>query len=126
MSGKATKLDTNFSPELVLDGNWGIALQNISTYNSIANINSSNNNFKYFNGTTWKTITIGTGSYEITELNEEIARLMKINNDYDTANDVPYITLSPNLSRLTTEIELNNGYKVDFTGKKLSCKRSWI
>ena len=29
VSGKATKLDTNFSPEIVLDGNWGIALQNI-------------------------------------------------------------------------------------------------
>ena len=94
VTGKSTTLDTSFSPELVLDGNWGIALQNISTYNSIANINSTNNNFKYFNGTTWKTVTIGTGSYEITELNQEIIRLMKINGDYDTANDVPYIEIS--------------------------------
>ena len=39
---------------------------------------------------------------------------MKINGDYDIANDVPYITLSPNLSRLTSEIEITNNYKVDF------------
>ena len=80
VSGKSTKRDTSFSTEIVLDGDWGIALQKISTYNSIANVNSSNDNFKYFNGTTWKTFTIRTGSYEITELNQEIMRLMKINN----------------------------------------------
>ena len=45
-----------------------------------------------------KTVIIGTGRYEITELNQELTRLMKINNHYDTANyDIPYITLSPNL-----------------------------
>ena len=30
VSGKSTTLNTSFSPEIVLDGNWGIALQNIS------------------------------------------------------------------------------------------------
>ena len=39
---------------------------------------------------------------------------MKINGDYDTANDVSYITLSPNLSHLTSKIELTNNCKADF------------
>ena len=115
LSGRDTTLYVNYSPELKLDGTWGLALQNISTYNSIPNIDNTNNVFKYFNGTTWKTITIGIGSYEIDELNSEITRLMKINGDYDSVNDMPYITIEPNLSRLTSEIHLNNGYKVDFT-----------
>ena len=114
LSGKSTQLFADYSPELKLEGRWGIALQNLSTYNSIPNIDNTNNMFKYFNGSVWKTITIGTGSYEIEELNNEIIRLMKVNGDYDNVNDVSYITIEPNLSRLTSEIHLENGYKVDF------------
>ena len=114
MSGKSTTLTNDFSPEINLQGNWGIALMNISTYNTIANVTSSNNKFKYFNGATWKTLTIGVGSYELTDLSNEVIRLMKVNNDYDTANDKPYLWFEPNLSRLTTELHLENGYKVDF------------
>ena len=50
---------------------------NVSTYNTIANVTSTNNKFKYFNGTTWKTLTIGIGSYELTDLSNEIIRPMK-------------------------------------------------
>lgn len=114
LSGKDTELLASYSPELKLKGRWGLALQNLSTYNSIPNIDSTNNVFKYFNGKVWKTLTIGTGSYEIDELNAEIIRLMKINGDYDSVNDIPYITIEPNLSRLTSEIHLDKGYKVDF------------
>ena len=54
VSGKATTLDTSFSPEIQLPENLGIALQNISTYNSIANINSVQTiTSSTSNGTTW-------------------------------------------------------------------------
>lgn len=114
LSDRSTKLSCSFSPELNLQGNWGLALQNIATYNSIANVDNKNNKFKYFNGKAWETLSIGTGSYEIKELSDEIVRLMKLNEDYDEANDIPNLYFEANLSRLTTEIYLKNGYKVDF------------
>ena len=131
LSGKTTRLSTSFSPELIFEGNWGVALQNLSTYNSIANINSSNNKFKYYNGTAWKTITVGTGSYEISELSDEITRLMKLNKDYDIVNDSPYLYFKPNYSRLTTELYLENNYKVDFNipnsiGQKLGYSKTIV
>ena len=49
LSGQSTNLYVNYSPELKLNGTWGLALQNISTYNSIPNIDNTNNVFKYFN-----------------------------------------------------------------------------
>ena len=105
-SGKPTTLDTNFSSEMILDGKWDIALQNILTYNSIAKIDSISNSFKYHNGTIWEVIAIGPGSYIITELIDEIVRLMKTNNNYDTANDVNNSNLPP--------IELTNNWKAHF------------
>ena len=114
LSGNETTLTSSFSPELILNGNWGISLQNIATYNTIAKINANNNKFKYYNGKLWKTLTIGIGSYEIRELSDEIIRLMKLNNDYDAVNDKPHLYFEANLSRLTTELHLSTGYKVDF------------
>ena len=48
LSGNSTRLRYRFNPSLQLNGNWGIALRNISTYNTIPNITSNNNKFKYF------------------------------------------------------------------------------
>ena len=115
LSGKDTQLTSTFTPSIELKGNWALALESISTYNSIPNVTADNNVFRYNNGTVWKSLTLRTGSYEIEQLNAEISRLMKNNSDYDTVNDVPYINIDANVSRLTSIITLTNNYQVDFT-----------
>src|SRR5271169_5295408 len=55
------------------------ALLSLDMYNSIPNIiDGKNNVFEYSvdNGNTWKIITIGTGAYELTAINNEIQRKM--------------------------------------------------
>ena len=115
LSGRDTSLTATFTTSIEIKGKWALALESISTYNSIPNMTSSNNVFRYNNGTTWKSLNLGTGSYEIEQLNTEIVRLMEDNGDYDLVNDVPYITLEANVSRLTSIIKLSNNYRVDFS-----------
>ena len=112
LSGRDTSLSSSFSPAVPLKGNYGIALDHISTYNSITNIDESNNVFTYHDGTGFVDIKIGPGSYEIDEINAEITRLMEANEDYDSVNDVPYVTIAANTSRLTSTIEIAPGYQV--------------
>jgi len=89
------------------------ALLSLDIYNSIPNITESKNNiFKYStdNGTTWKTITLNTGAYELAAINDEIKRQLIANGDDDKA-----ITLTANVSRLTSIVIIENlSYKVDF------------
>ena len=63
------------------DKNYQAALIGFSTYNSIQNIVlNKNDQFRYStdSGSTWKTITIRPGSYEILALNKEIKRQLSI------------------------------------------------
>lgn len=64
--------------ELATDENWVIGLLSLETYYSFANINNTNNIFRYStdNGITWKTITLPPGAYEIEQINSEIKRLI--------------------------------------------------
>ena len=95
-----------------------IALVNLETWYSIANVTSSNNQFKYSTdgGNIWKLVTIETGAYQVEELNDEIQRLMAENGDWDSTGKVYYITISPNLSTLKSVIDITHpDYKIDFT-----------
>ena len=116
LSANRTTLENTFSPSIQLRGNYGIALDYISTYNSIMNVTTDNNEFHYHNGSNWVAIKLGLGSYEINEINSEIVRLMQVNGDYDAANDVSYITIGAKRSRLTSTIEIATGYQVDIGG----------
>jgi len=64
--------------EFGTDENWVIGLLSLETYYSFSNIDNTNNIFTYSidNGTTWKTITLPPGAYEIGQINSEIKRLM--------------------------------------------------
>ena len=110
LSSNTSVLETSFSPELTLNGPHKIAVDYVSTYNSIPNVTLKNFTFEYNNGTSTKTVYLRTGSYEIDKLNEEIIFQMKANGDYDTANDEPYITIEPNPSRLTVTVNVKGNY----------------
>ena len=80
-------------------------------YNSIPNIiDGENNAFKYSvdSGNTWKTITIGTGAYELSAINNEIQRKMIVEGDFDSNNSLCYITITANESRGTSIINRTN------------------
>lgn len=106
------------TPIALSDYDFEIALVNLETWYSFANVSSSNNQFRYSvdDGNTWKLITIETGSYELESINDEIQRLMKANGDWDVINDAYYISISANTSTLKSIIDIVNvDYKIDFT-----------
>ena len=114
VSGKTTTFTNDFSPSIDLKGNWGIALDNLSTFNAIQNVTSENNRLDYYNGTSWVVFTLKPGAYEIDEINEELKQHMQLNGDYDTVNDRSFITITASKSRLTAVIEVIAPYKVSF------------
>lgn len=118
VSGNSTDLTTNFSPPLMFfpEKKYEMALVNLETYYSFPNIDTSNNIFKYNNGTANKTITLPTGSYELLQINTEIQRQMTSNGDWDSTNSKHYITIGTNFATLKSTINITNpAYKVDFT-----------
>jgi len=123
LSGIGSDFTINHTP-IILDPNkkYEAALLSLDTYNSIPNINKGKNNiFKYSNnnGLAWKVIELDTGSYEIDTLSDEIQRILVLNGDYDNINLKFYITISPNKSKLTSIVHIDNpNYKVDFTVSK--------
>ena len=117
-SSTISSWNTPIYPQLLFDdaNNYEVGLVNLETYYSFANINTSNNNFRYFNGTTNKTITLSTGSYDINDINIAIQNGMKANGDWDNTNSAYYITISANTPTLGSIINISNAnYTIDFT-----------
>ena len=116
---KSTQIRTKFNPLIQLDRakQYEMALVNLETYYSFPNIDATNNNFRYSpdNGATWFNIDIPEGSYEITDINDYVQRIMKDNGHYDSTNDVYYITVEPNNNTLKSVVDIGVGYKVDFS-----------
>lgn len=102
---------TPIYPPLNLDeGRWVVGLLCLDTYYSFANITSRNNCFKYSTdgGTTWQTIKIPVGCYEITQINDEVKRILGTNGDN--------VDISPNIVTLGSIVTINNeNFKVDFS-----------
>ena len=106
------------NPICLPDYDFEIALVNLETWYSFANVTPTNNIFKYStdDGNTWKVLHIETGSYEIELLNDEIQRLMRVSGDWDFANNAYYISVSANTSTLKSIIDITHAnYKIDFT-----------
>lgn len=119
ISDKNTRIRTRFNPLIQLDKtkSYEMALVSLETYYSFPNIDATNNNFRYSpdNGATWVDINIPEGSYEITDINDYIQRLMKDNGHYDITNDAYYISIEPNNNTLKAVVNIKAPYKVDFT-----------
>ena len=110
---------TCYSSPIILDPGkkYEAALFSIDIYNSIPNIKSGENDlFMYSidNGNTWKNISLGTGSFELSTINNEIQRQMVVNGDYNE-NSSFYINIEPNISKLTSTVIITHAsYQVDF------------
>lgn len=119
VSDTNTRIRTRFNPLIQLDRSkkYEMALVNLETYYSFPNIDSTNNNFRFSpdSGTTWIGIDIPEGSYEITDINDYIQRIMKANGHYDYTNNQYHISIQPNNNMLKAVLDIGKNYKVDFT-----------
>jgi len=69
LTGKSNVLATTYFPAIDLsDDDYKLGLMNFETYNTISNVNASNNKF-YFDENNVE-ITIPEGSYELQAINE--------------------------------------------------------
>jgi hypothetical protein len=111
-------LSANLNPPYKLDPNknYKVGLRYMAFFNQIVNLDTTNNVFRYSkdSGTTWISHIIPVGSWEISQLNTEIQRLMKIDGNYDSTKDLYYINLIPKpaINKIVIEIT-NTTYKFD-------------
>src|SRR5271157_115029 len=112
LSGTTSNFVTyNHRAQLDPSKKYEAALLSLHMFNSIPNIiDGKNNVFKYSidNGITWKVISIATGAYELTAINNEIQRQMIVEGDFDKNNSLCYITITANESRGTSIINITN------------------
>src|SRR5271169_1428018 len=119
LSGTTSNFVTyNHHGQLDPNKKYEAALLSLDMYNSIPNIiNGKNNVFEYSvdSGSTWKVVTINTGAYELTAINNEIQRKMIAEGNFDKNNSLCYMTLTANESRGTSIINITNpNYQVAF------------
>src|SRR5580692_760055 len=115
LNGSTSDFTISHNSVMLMPGRkYEAALLSLDVYNSIPNVTVGKNNiFKYSvdNGVNWKIIAFKTGAYELQEINKEIKRQMKSNDDNDAA-----ITIVANVSRLTSIINIaSENYKIDFS-----------
>ena len=93
--GGSVSVQTVFTPPLYLKigRDYELAMVNLETYYSFANIRADNSSLKWSGdgGTTWTLLHIPTGCYELKAINSEIIRMRGGNSD---------ITILPNVNTL--------------------------
>ena len=86
LTGKSSVLTTTYFPAIDLsDDDYELGLMNFETYNTIPNVNASNNKF-YFDEDDVE-ITIPEGSYELQAINEFLRRTIRKRVEYVVNND---------------------------------------
>jgi len=82
----------NFYPPLTLPSNYSydVGLARVDTWNSIHNIKAvyNNNTLRYSpdTGTTWKTLVLPDGNYEIEDIDTALKNFMYDNGDFNNTN----------------------------------------
>lgn len=112
VSGNDSQILTRFNPPLQLKESktYEMALVNLETYNSIPNIHTGNNSFRYSpdDGANWFPIALSTGSYDIEDINNEIQRRLRLNKHKTK------IIIDANRATLRATLTLARHYQVDF------------
>lgn len=107
VTGSSQHLITAFNPPLLINESkqYEVALINANVWYSWFNITPKNNQFKFYDGSTWTTITIPPGAYNVTDINKYIKKRLP---------DEDGIMIEPNFNTLHSELSLTHGYQVDF------------
>lgn len=113
LTGHSSELSANFYPPVELNPNnrYGLALMGFYTYNSIFNVDESNNCFAYLpNQSNEATILkIPPGAYEISEIHTAMLEALKASTK-DASENI--FSLKANNSTLKCEME--SKYTIDF------------
>lgn len=121
LSGQSSVLYADFYPPIELDRShrYGLGLIGFYSYNSIHNIDETNNVFAYRKKrkTPVEVIRIPPGAYEIEEIQKVIYNTMKNRNGspLQQENDEKLFTLRANNN--TLKCEIFSMYEIDFTPK---------
>ena len=114
LSDRSSVLTAQIYPPIILKENqdYVLGLVNFESFNSIPNVDSTNNKF-HFNKN--EVITIPEGSYEITDINnylvEQVANVLK--EKPGTDNEKPFLSIKANYNTLKCEIKSN--LDIDFS-----------
>lgn len=89
LSGKESVLSTTIYPPIVLNENeqYVLGLINFESYNSIPNVDSSNNVFHYGEN---QQIVIPEGSYEIGDIQKYLTGMIRLLTEKKRSNHTPY------------------------------------
>ena len=129
LSGKSSVLAANYSPAIDLtDAEYELGLTLFETYNTIPNVNASNNKF-YF-GKDDVEITIPEGSYELPAINEFLKRaisqkrprrnapdagdMLVVRGDIGVINDDSEEAIVIRANHNTMKCEIKCAYKINF------------
>jgi len=105
------RINPSFKPRRN-DASFYISLISFATTNLVANVTDKNNKFRYIKpgSSLAKVLTIPVGFYLIKSYNEEVRRLIKLNEDDEDA-----VSITINESTGIVCITLAKGYRIDFT-----------
>lgn len=121
-------VNTIYIPPIRLSGKytWEVGLERLDTWNSVHNVKAAYNNniirYSPNGGTTWKTITIPDGNYEIADLDIVLHNRMYDDGDCDKSNPLEpvfYINFIPLIAEGRLRIEISNNYQLDLTQGEL-------
>ena len=122
LTGKSSELETPYNPVIDLsNGDYELGLLNFETYNTVPNVNASNNKF-YFDEDDVE-ITINEGAYELQDINNFLKRAIPRKrlqhddkkydiDDNDENEDFP-IVLRGNNNTMKSEIKC--AYRINFS-----------
>lgn len=122
--GRESELTSKFNPPIELDPNKEhlIGLIDLETFNSIPNVDITNNKFYYTIDNKEKVFEIPIGQYEINDLEKYIRRQLGVTFDadehyyqkhYAKLSSQSFFKLTPNVN--TLKCSLICSYKIDFT-----------
>src|ERR1700712_973057 len=114
LSGHSSSLSTDFYPPIELDGQYNLALLGFHTYNSIWNIDNSNNKFHCkFKDEKELIIVMSCGPYEITDIEKEIRNQLLEKLKVKNEKENPKFYIRPNNN--TLKVEIRADFEINFT-----------
>lgn len=108
LEGNSSLLQASYMPPIVLVGDWTIGLVDFHTYNSIPNVDETNNVIVVGD----HPVQIPEGTYELEEINETVNSILR-NRQKDKSSKVNFINIRGNNNTLKCEIE--SPFEVDLS-----------